>query len=158
MLRRINNKAKAAYERAGWHLTESGKAYAPAGLDRLSPTARPPGFSQLPLPRRRWREDRPAPTVPYRLANISEIPGKLRTLYSPASGGSASTGYVRGPHGDVLASFRDAKAADPLAAPITKRRSLTKTQWAALLAVAEPLEREHFLRDLACKRLTIIQE
>jgi len=44
MVRRISEKAKAAYQRAGWHLTESGRAYAPLGkgLDRLSPAAHPP--------------------------------------------------------------------------------------------------------------------
>jgi hypothetical protein len=95
--------------------------------------------------------------VPYRVGTISEIPDRLRPLYTPASGGSASTGYVRGPHGDVLASYRDAKAADPLGAPITKHRTLTKDQWATLLGVSEPQEREHFLRDAALKRLTIIE-
>jgi hypothetical protein len=84
---------------------------------------------------------------------VSEIPHRLRALYLPASSGN---GYVRSTAGTVLASYRDQKARDPLAAPITRRATLTKTEWASLLAVAEPgPEREHLLRDAALKRLTI---
>jgi hypothetical protein len=68
-------------------------------------------------------------------------------------------GFVRNAAGTVLASYRDQKARDPLAAPITKRARLTRSEWAALMAVAEPgPEREHLLRDAALKRLTIIED
>lgn len=149
-----------AYRAAGWDIGPSGKAIAP--INRLAPNTpgfsklQPRGFSRLPEPTRPGHSTKAPSAVPYRVASISEIPTRLRTLYSPASGGSASTGYVRGPHGDVLASYRDQKAADPLVAPITRRRTLTKTQWATLLSVAEPgPEREHFLRDAALKRIQI---
>ena len=155
---KVNEQFVRAYKAAGWDISASGKAIAP--LSRQSPSApgfsrlpEPTGFSRLPEPRSTVdaKRTKPAPTVPYRVGSISEIPEKLIPLYT-----SDGAGFVRGPHGAVLASYRDAKAKDPLAAPITRRATLTKNQWATLLAVAEPgPEREHFLRDAALKRLTI---
>ena len=134
----------------------------PSPLSRQSPSApgfsklpEPTGFSRLPEPRStvEAKRTKPAPTVPYQVASVSEVPDRLRLLYMPASSGD---GYVRNAAGTVLGSYRDQKARDPLAAPITRRATLTKDQWATLLAVAEPgPEREHFMRDAALKRLTI---
>jgi hypothetical protein len=159
--RRIDKQVADAYRAAGWDLTPGGKPIAPVGFGQIRPAAQPPGLSRMPAPNREWgnsrrRDDRPPSPVPYRVASLAEVPDRLRALYAPARGGSASTGYTRGPHGDVLASYRDAKLADPLAEPITKRRTLTKDQWATLLAVAEPgPEREHLLRDAALNRIKI---
>jgi hypothetical protein len=149
MPRKIDPKTARAYEAAGWEVNSSGRAVAP--IRQLSPSYVPPrGFSRLPEPRSRWRDDRPQPEVPLRISSITEVSERLRPLYADDRGG-----YVRGPHGDVLSSYRLAKAKDPLAAPITVRRTMTQAQWLTLLSVAERQEREHFTRDLACGRIQI---
>ena len=153
MPRAINQKLAAAWRAAGFPVSESGKVFTPPR--ELRPTPPPPGFSKLPEPKRSVADARrkPPPTVPHQVASVSEIPDRLRPLYVPAHFGN---GYVRNAAGTVLASYRDQKARDPLAAPITRRATLTRKQWATLLSVAEPgPEREHFLRDAALKRITI---
>ena len=153
MPRPINHKLAAAWRAAGFPVSESGKVFTPP--KPLRPETRPPGFSKLPEPRStvEAKRSKPAPTVPHQVASVSEIPDRLRPLYVLASSGN---GYTRNAAGTVLGSYRDAKARDPLAAPMTRRATLTKTEWATLLSVAEPgPEREHFLRDAALKRLTI---
>jgi hypothetical protein len=153
MAKHVNQQFAKAWRVAGFDVRESGKVI--SAPRPLRPATPPPGFSKLPEPTRYVADARrkPPSTVPHQVTSVSEIPDRLRPLYVPASSGN---GYVRSTAGTVLASYRDQKARDPLAAPITRRATLTKTEWASLLAVAEPgPEREHLLRDAALKRLTI---
>ena len=151
MPRQIDHKLAAAWRSAGFHVAESGKVFTPP--KPLRPETRPPGFSKLPEPTRSVADARrkPPSELPRRVANFSDIPAPFSPLYVPDG-----TGFARSPAGDVLASYRDQKAANPLVAPLTRRRTLTKAAWSTLLSLATPgPEREHFMRDAALKRLTI---
>lgn len=151
MARRVNEQYVGAYRAAGWGISESGRAIAP--IRKLSPSHQaPPGFSKLPQPKRRWRDDRPPPEVPRTVKTISEVPQGLRQAYDALPG----VGYVRNAVGDALADYRDQKRRNPLAEPLIKRRTMTKEQYTTLQGLAAPgAERENLMRAAATRRITV---
>jgi hypothetical protein len=153
MARKIDEKTRRAYEAGGWGISPvTGKAIPPVAR-LLSPSRlAPPGFSKLPAPKRRWRDDRPMPEVPERAKSVSEIPAGLREAYDSIPG----VGYLRNVVGDVLHDYRSQKVRDPLAEPLVKRRTLTKQQYTKLQGLATPgAERQNFLRAAATRRITV---
>ena len=151
--RRINDQYSRAYKAAGFAVQASRPGHRPPRP--LRPETRPPGFSKLPEPavHRDAKRSKPAPTVPHQRRQRRGDPRaappalRVRRLWH---------GYVRTAAGTVLASYRDSESPRPARSADDAARTLTKTQWATLLAVAEPgPEREHFLRDAALKRITI---
>jgi hypothetical protein len=152
--REIGAKTKAAYEAGGWTVTPTGKAIPPVerALGRLSPSAAPPGFSQLPAPRRRWREERPPSELPFHAKTLAELPPGMNQAYDSIPG----VGYKRNPVGDALADYRHKRAREPRVEPITSRRTLTKEQHRLLMALATPgAEAQHFTRAAATGRIKI---
>jgi hypothetical protein len=151
MPRKIQDKTRRAYERAGWNVNSSGRAIPPIGFGQLRPAEHPPGLSTLPLPRRRWREDRPAPEVPVRAASISEIPSNLALAYD-----RTEACFHRNVIGDALNDFRSQKVKAPNAEPLIRRCTMTRDQYATLQALAAPgQERENFGRAAATGRIKI---
>jgi hypothetical protein len=150
--RRADERVRRAYEAAGWTIGPTGKPVAPIGFGQLRPSVHPPGLSTLPEPRRRrWREDKPPSDVPPKAKTMSEIPKGLDRAYD-----YTAAGFIRNAVGDALADYRDKKTREPNAEPLTRRRAMTREQYALLQALATPgAEARHFTRAAATGRITI---
>jgi hypothetical protein len=138
-----------AYRRAGWLISDTGKAIPP-----IPPSGpRPPGLYKPPEPRRDYTPHHAAQPLPRVANSYVEIPERVRALYevNPETGR-----YVRTPAGDALADYRAARAAEPHLTPTIKRRSMTRVQWGRLVAVAEAVpERRDFVAAKAAGRIKV---
>jgi hypothetical protein len=90
--------------------------------------------------------------LPARFATHAEIPARYRALYD----GVADSPYVLTAAGRVLQAYRAKRAVDPVGEIQAPSTTLSRAEWATLVAVATPgSEREWLLKSAAAKRIRV---
>jgi hypothetical protein len=145
---RVEEHLARAYRAAGFVLSTAGKVLPqpPAA------TARPPGLSNHPKPKRSLTATNRRPLLASEVDTLASVESPDRSLYQTDGAG----GYRLSHSGRLLKQYRELAAENPGAVPaLRKVHDVDREGWYQLIAVAEPEARPYLLRMAANKIIRI---